>query len=276
MAQKAEKKLFQQDGRDYYYWTLGDKKNPWVSIIPGFTGLHADLLPVARLLKQDYFVILPELPGWGVSSDLSTTMTITHYAEYLDALFSAIGDKQIILVGHCMGAVISLEYAYLFPKQIKKLFLVSTPYQDNTITKSVFTELVHMSMHLPRKLRPVAYLWRNRFFNVIGCFFMLQSRSLRKKARLIFRGVRLQSQERERSVEENWQSLMSFPFSRIQDIACPLYLIHGKKDLVIPLSQAEAFHDMVPHVSFDVIAQAGHLPPVETPKTLVQVLKKYL
>lgn len=276
MANIAKQEEFMYLGKKCYFWTLGEKTKPWICIIPGFTGLHADLLPLARELRDGNFVIILELPGWGKSESLSAPLTVSQYAGYMHALFLALHSKKVTLIGHCMGALIACEYALRFPSTTAKIFIISTPYQEGMVSNSIFKKLVHISMHAPRPFRPLFYLWRSRIFSMPLGFFVIQSRSWRKKLHLILRTIPLQSSQKEISVEENWNSMIQFAFTKISKITVPTHIIHGAKDLIIPVIQAEKLHTLLPFATSDILPKAGHMPPIESPFALATIIRKYL
>ncbi len=277
MNSRVESHVFSPSEKErYYYYTKGNKKDPAICIIPGFTGLHDDLLPLARLFGKDHYVITPELPGWGKSTPLPQKMTIENYAVYIKSLLDHLGISQAILIGHCMGSVVTLSFCEQFPKIIKQAFVISVPYQEGTLSHEIFRGLVHLSFHTPKRWRWIWYLWRNRLFSMTWGFVFLRSRSLHKKTSRIIEGFFLQGAANEESVEENWSSLITFPFNKAAQIITPVHIIHGAKDIIIPLSQAEKFHQLIPKATFDIIGYAGHLPPVESVEGLGGVIKKYL
>ena len=274
---KTVKNIFSpEEGKKYFYYTQGDPKNPCIVIIPGYTGLHGDFLPLARVLQEKHFVIVPELPGWGKSSPLSPSNTLNQYANYLRDLLNYLKIKKVILVGHCMGAVTALEFCLHFPEMVTSVFLISNPYQDGMPSQGVFKRLVHWSLHVPKKFRPVFYIWRNRILAIILGFFIIYTKSMKKRLFLISRTYPQQAVQNEEVVEDNWRGLMEFSYANVKDLPIPLHIIHGQHDIVIPLSQEKKFLDFVPSATFDILAEAGHDPPLESPIALGRIILQYL
>lgn len=257
-----------------YFWLCGDEKNPPLLFLPGYTGTHKDLVEMAESLKKNYFVLIPDLPGWGDSQPLYQRLTLEAYSDYLDKLIKFVGMKNIIVCGHCMGATLGIELAYKYPDKVKELFLISTPYIHNTLSEALFLHLADLSERSPRPLKSFFFLWRARVFSVPLSFFILKFHSLRKLLRITFKTAFSQSRQDEKAVEENWISLIHFDYKKIAHLAMPVNLIYGEEDLIIGKKQAYKLHELIPDSKLYFIPHSGHLPPVETPKALASYIAK--
>src|ERR1035437_746347 len=116
-----------------YAWTTGDKSNPSLLVVPGFTGTHTDLMHIAESLAQKYFVIVVDMPGWGESPRLPDELSVENYAAYIKSLIDQLKISKITYFGHCMGATLGIEFANKFPASLKELFLLSAPYLGGTL-----------------------------------------------------------------------------------------------------------------------------------------------
>lgn len=258
------------------YWTLGERKKPPLLLLPGFTGIHSDLLPLAHELSSDFYLIIPDFPGWGKSQRLDEALTITHYAQFLFAVLQEEHIEIISIAGHCMGTAIAIEFGYLFPKYIVSLFLIGIPYQDGMWSKKLFLHLADMSRSFPPFLRPLFFLWRSRVIGIPLSFFVLQFRTFRKKLRITMKNAFAQSKQNEMVIEENWISFIHFNYTKARRFLFPVHIIQGEKDILIPYTQGMKFYTLLKHATFDLIPDAGHLPPVETPGKVAKLIKKHL
>ncbi len=59
-------------------------------------------------------------------------------------------------------------------------------------------------------------------------------------------------------------------------ITLPTAIIWGEKDSVTPLPQGERLHKLIANSSFDVIEEVGHIPHIEKPEALLEVLIRRL
>lgn len=257
------------------YFVEGNTNNYPLVLLSGFTGTHGDLLDVARELKDRFFLIIPEFPGWGESPKGDSTFTISDYAKVLEHITQKLGIKQVTLVGHCMGATVALETAYLFPGLVKELFLISPPYQEGTWGQGFFETMAYGSEKMPPILRPLFFFWRSRVLTVPMSFFVLQTRTFHKKLRLILKTLFSQSHQDEHVLETNWNSLIEYDYNRAKKIKIPVHVMHGAKDVLIPVSQAEKLSKLFGNVTLDILPDSGHLPPVETPGEVVRIIKDF-
>ncbi|MEZ5639107.1 MAG: alpha/beta hydrolase [Burkholderiaceae bacterium] len=56
------------------------------------------------------------------------------------------------------------------------------------------------------------------------------------------------------------------------DIRCPVQIVWGADDPWIPLARGQALHAMIPRAGFEVLAGVGHLPQLEAPDRVVQLI----
>lgn len=74
------------------------------------------------------------------------------------------------------------------------------------------------------------------------------------------------------------QGMMERPDSTpmLPEIRCPVLVIHGIDDQLIPLEEAERIHQLIPNSKLVKIPQAGHLPCLEQPETFNQAVRDFI
>jgi pimeloyl-ACP methyl ester carboxylesterase len=258
-----------------YVWTTGDKNNPPLILVPGFTGTHEDLMPVAKTLTRKYFVIVPDMPGWGESPRFSEELNVENYIAYLKSLLDQLGISQITYVGHCMGATLGIEFANKFPENLKQLTLISPPYLGGTLANRLLIFHADLAARFPRAVRPLFYLWRNRFFGIAANIFVIKIKSKIKKLRLIVHYILIQGDPSEDSIEETWRSLMHYNYKRIENVKVPVHVLHGNEDILIPKKQVQKLYDFIPSATVFYVSDCGHMPSVENPQGLAEAILQY-
>lgn len=277
MAVFAELTLqdFHLDGKVYKYWIQGNSNNPPLVMFYGFTGVAKDFSEVTNLLKDKYLIVIPEFPGWNGSPRLQASLSLKNYAKFFKQLFNFLGYSKVSIFGHCLGAVEAIEFTYLYPETVDKLILVSTPYLGSK-TEKFHKILVRLAERSPKQLRPIFFFWRSRIFGIPFDFYSIKLRNFEKKLDRIKEHIFKQPHEPQDAVEENWISFIKFDFRKARKIKQMVHLIHGAEDVLINPRQAVKLQTLFPRVSLDIIPEAGHVPPVETTKELVKLLRRYL
>lgn len=278
MTPQVVQHTFSPDGQHLYtFYTEGEKKNPTLILLTGFTGTHGDILDFSKHFKDKYFVIIPELPGWGNSPKGTYHLTIEGYAKFIADILKYLSlDKKIYLAGHCMGSAVAIAFTTLHEDKVKELFLVSAPYLHGMKSEEMFAHLANASEKVPQFLKPFFFFFRSRFFAIPLGFFVIQTKSLKKKLSLIFLNSIKQQFQDEQTVENNWNSLVLFDYKKLQKLSIPIHIFHGEKDILVLPVQAEKLAKLCKNVTVDIIPNAGHMPPVETPGKLAMLFEKYL
>ena len=80
---------------------------------------------VAEALKEDYHVIAPDLRGHGDSQWLvGGAYAIIDYIYDIAQLVRQMAVEDIAVIGHSMGGSVSLAYAGLYPRKVRKLISI--------------------------------------------------------------------------------------------------------------------------------------------------------
>jgi pimeloyl-ACP methyl ester carboxylesterase len=63
---------------------------------------------------------------------------------------------------------------------------------------------------------------------------------------------------------------------RLPEIGCPVLVVWGEKDMIIPVSDADTFVELIPGARKIVMENTGHVPMVERPPTFNDLLGDFL
>jgi len=107
----------------FHYWQLGE--GPDMVMLHGLNGnlavWHLELVP---RLRNEYRVTTYDLRGHGRSEMSPTGYTTEDMAKDLQGLMDALRIERAYLIGHSMGADISLHFALLYPERVEKMVLI--------------------------------------------------------------------------------------------------------------------------------------------------------
>lgn len=114
------------------YWLYPSKSDSEKTIIfiHGYRGNHHGLEAIAGAL-EDFNVIIPDLPGFGKSTEFPGVHSIAAYAHWVHEFLVALNlSEKPILLGHSFGSIVCSAFAAEYSHQIELLILenpVSAP-----------------------------------------------------------------------------------------------------------------------------------------------------
>ena len=126
--QKTVPNLFNKDGTSYKIF--GDRP-PTLIFIHG-VGMCGEIwAPQVEYFSKKYQVITYDFLGHGQSPLPKNDPTLDDYVEQLNNLVDSIGVSNFLLVGHSMGAIISVAFARKFPQKINALVALNIVFNRN-------------------------------------------------------------------------------------------------------------------------------------------------
>lgn len=63
--------------------------------------------------------------------------------------------------------------------------------------------------------------------------------------------------------------------AELSQLPCPILIVAGREDRVVPLRQIESLHQHIPQAEFKIIDESGHYVPLEKPAELAQILSYF-
>lgn len=78
-------------------------------------------------LRESFHVIAVDLPGFGQSDQANVLYSPANYVGVVKHVADRYLGRPFVLVGHSMGALVSLRYAADFPGDVERLVVVSAP-----------------------------------------------------------------------------------------------------------------------------------------------------
>ncbi len=243
-----------------------------VVLIHGLGDLASkDWLTVIPTLAKQYHVVAIDLPGFGLSQGAVFTYSPQQYAKVIDWVITQYRhDGQVNLVGHSMGAAISVFYASQYPGRIQQLVLVDAAgILDRTAYIKRISTRDNDQADLPQRVRRVLARVDNLADKI------LEKSGTGFDPTRIFSG---DSSLRNMTIGEQTNvnaalALMEQNFSVLSYQAVPpTHIIWGGQDNVAPLRTAYALQHVLPLSQLHVINDAGHVPMKSHPHEFNQLL----
>ena len=258
-----------------YVQTYGDQNNEVVVFVHGL-GDEASTIWESSIekLKENYYVITFDLPGFGKSSKSDAEYTPSKYALFVDYIVSKYTNKPFYLVGHSMGGAISLKYANLYEEKVKQLFLIDAA---GVLHKDAYSHfLIKMGIDKFLNIENV-----DNVNNKISNFISNISTGLNKIV-----PVDLYSTVRNETIRKGlYQSnptsiaavgLVTETFFGIEKIKIPTFILWGENDEIAPLRTAYVLNKLIKNSQLKIIKNSGHVPIIDSKDIYLEYLVQFL
>ncbi len=220
--------------------------------------------PLLEHLGKQHRVVAPRLPGFEDSSGGEHLLDLNDLLYYYLDLLDELGLESLPVIGHSLGGMIAAELAAMQPRRFTKLVLLAPfglwnaahPLPD----LFAFTprELAPALFHEPDAPRAAAVLLPPEEAESRMAFQLARARAMATSAKYLWpipnRGLK----------------------SRLHRVRMPTLLVWGEHDGVIPPRTARDFQASLPHARLAEIRGAAHLPQIERPDELSEVIADFL
>ena len=179
---------------------------------------------------------------------------------YLD-LLDALQLPRVTLVGASLGGWLAAEIAVLAPERVAALVLIDAaglrvagaPAPDVFMLNPV--QLAELLFHDPA----------------------LRSAAIEQAAVLDQSPEELRNYLRNRIATSHlaWNPYFHDPklAERLHRVTAPTVVIWGSEDRLLPVAHAQRWQELIEDVRIELIADAGHLPHIEQPERVVEILR---
>lgn len=248
-------------------------------------------------LEPCYRVVAPDLRGFGDSSYEARFDSLHELAQDIEAFLDLVGVTKCALVGWSTGGGVAMEIAADRPEMVKKLILLdSVPltgypiFKKDEMGKPILTELLRTKEEVaadPVQVVPAlgAFATNNR--ELMRMIWNATIYHLNQPPAEDYEEY-LTATMKQRNLVDVDYALMTFNIShrnngysegnrRMDLIQCPVYILQGEKDLVVPTTWAEQmkadFGDKAQYITF---VKAGHSVITDDPELFFSTLKGML
>ncbi|QDZ13741.1 alpha/beta fold hydrolase [Humibacter ginsenosidimutans] len=281
------------DGVPTAYWEYGDEDAATTLVlVHGFRGDHHGLEPIAARLAADR-VVVPDLPGFGVSAPLRSTHDIAGYARWLRGFIEAVQPRgRFVLLGHSFGSiVVSAMLADVDGADAEQdaitasrpdLVVLVNPIGAPALKgpRAVFTRLAIFYYWLSAAL-PEAIgfgLLRNRLIVRVMSEAMAKTKDKALRSWIHDQHARYFSAFANRDVVlEAFRASVSHDVSEYAArIAEPVQLIAADRDDITPLAAQQRLQTLFPDARLHVMNHVGHLVHYEAPDEAAATIRDFI
>lgn len=259
-------------GTDIFHEEAGQGR-PLV-LLHGLNDTHRTWRAIMPELARTRRVLVPDLPGCGLSGRPDASYSLDWQANVMNAWLGALGLDEVDMAGHSYGGGVALQMLLLRPMRIRRLALVAA----GGLGREVTYELRLAS--LPRLME----LFGQPFMVALG------ARSLRAGGGVVgtadeewLRMVNARpgtARAFARTVRDviNWRGQTRHFLDRAREIQQfpPVALFWGSEDPVIPHAQAITTLQILRGAELTTLFGAGHFPHHDHPAEVMRALTSFL
>ncbi|MDI9570159.1 MAG: alpha/beta hydrolase [Pseudomonadota bacterium] len=246
------------DGIRIAGWTSGERWRDGLRhlvFIHGSGGDHTHWAYQLDDLKKDFNVLAVDLPGHGQSAGKGER-SVEAYVEWIRGILAAFEVEKPILVGHSLGAAISLSFAIRYGDLSSGIVPVgggAVMWVNPTILAGLLEDprpIIEMAARLS-----LARGNRERFEKVLASGFA-------RANPVVMQGDFSACNDLNLTAE-------------VKKIAIPTLVVCGTEDRMMPPEHSRFLKDNIPGARMALIDNAGHLVMMEDPETFNRHIREF-
>ncbi len=240
------------EGGLVHYETLG--RGQPILFLHGWLGSWRYWGPSMQEMSDQYRTYALDLWGYGDSSKRAALYSIESYVKLLERFFAKLDLNQVTLIGHGLGAIVMLEYAFHHPDRINKMVAVSCPLHSDHLNQRQILQGDHS---IWSKL-----MWWQRPSSEITA--LLETEKTDKAAV----SASLQSFA-QNDVQSNLKTIA-------EDEALQILFIYGERNNLVKIEPTQTFTANYPNLETIVLPEARHFPMLDETARFSRLIKDFL
>jgi len=252
------------DGLRLHYVVEG--RGPAVIFVHGLGGFAESWRHNVRPLANRATVFSVDLPGFGESAKPRTDYRLAYLASALRGFMNGLGLAQASLVGHSLGAAVSVTLALTHPTRVERLALVGgvvpgCNYRPSWIYRLIALRGVGELLSLGGSAKLYKAALARCFYDpdrrevdfFVDYAYTSRTDGVARAAYLAtLRDVRI---DFETHCEDYRRALAT--------LQLPVLLIHGRQDRVVPAEHCAEVAGVLRHAAVRWVDACGHFPQIE-------------
>lgn len=262
---------------NYRIWfrMFGKRSGPPVLLLHGFTGTHLTWTTLCRILKKEYFLLVPDLPGHGRSgvTSILELMNLDATSDNFLKLLDLMRIRKCGLFGYSLGGRIALNFALKYQDRLMCLIIegASPGVQDQREREARMAADDALASNIEKYGRSrFVEQWENMPLLASQKNLSSQVIEMIKNERLLNTEIGLSMSLRASSVGR-----MRPVWDHLNQLEIPVMLVVGERDSKF-LAIAKAMKKRIPHCILQVVKDAGHCTHIEKPAIFSDLTKRFL
>lgn len=269
-------------GKDTYYMQSGrrSRTKPTIVCLHGFLSDSKSLIPAVAELGYRGRILVPDLPGFGYSESFKqdpTALQLVDYCYWLRAFIEKTihENESIVLIGYSFGAYVAIQYLAGSSRVHVSRAVLLTPVVSLQPQVSFYTSNFLRLSRISERIATNAWRMQHDFTTL----YLSKSYRVRTKLDLLRR--------RKAELEYFNPPLVKSLFEQIREVDLSPYIraLHTPLDIILAGKDNIAQNSMtvrafegaeVEDVTWQTLATAGHLAPMEHHKEVAQLIDQSL
>ncbi len=225
----------------------------------GWVGSGELWFPPFERLSRSWRTITYDHRGTGATISRAPKITFDLLVDDLFFVLDSLGIEKCVLAGESSGALVVLEAALRQPDRFEALVLVAgRASSSNTAGAARFIQGC-----------------RTDFAATMDAFIRACVTEENAEAEAKW-GKQIVMRSSGPSAVELMESMWTAQVQeRLVEISQPTLLIHGRNDVITPLSASEEMSRVIPNAKLVVIEDAGHVPVITRPDQVVDAIEDF-
>ena len=239
-----------------------DPRKPTVVFVHGAGLDHSSFALQSRYFGyHGWNVLALDLPGHGRSPG-PPIATVQGMADWVVEVLERLSIPKAVLVGHSMGALVSLEAAARHPGRVERIALIGVSYP-----MKVTPEFLDAARRDSITAFDMSTIWGHGAQAALGANpspgMWMHGDALARLRRLA-PGV----------LHNDLKAVDEYVFSG--EVKCPALFILGKRDVMTPVRAAKQLQDAIPGAKTVLVDYSGHTLMAEAPDATLDALINFL
>jgi pimeloyl-ACP methyl ester carboxylesterase len=227
---------------------------------------------VIQAIAEDHDVWALDLPGFGESDKGNKLYSPDNYVRVLEAVVGRRVGRPFVLIGHSMGAAVSVDYAATYPKRVARLILVD---MAGVLHRSIFADSMgRLGVEQVTGFYPEESSWVGsvvrRMLNKIEPLAGPSAAILRTP----------ETRQRFLNGDPNaiaGYALVEQDFSRaLRAVKAPTLLVWGTEDRIAPMRAARVVLATIPGARLRLVQGVRHEPMTQVPQRFNEIVREEL
>lgn len=242
---------------------------PVLLLVHGFPLNHTMWRAQIDEFSKTHRVIAPDLRGFGGTDGALYSVSMEQFADDLAGLLNALAvEGPVIFCGLSMGGYIAWQFVQRHPGRVSKLIVCDTRAAADS-PEAAANRLKMADIVTKEGPEPVAWAMMPKLFAQCSsqhCPTIIES--VRQMV-MTSNPVAIAAAHRGMAVRPDVSDWLP-------SLKLPTLVICGEHDVISPADEMKAIAERIPNAEFVLVANAGHMSPMEQPEVVNAAIRRFV